>query len=391
MLTYLVSYDIQEVPSGPRESCPPIETLEKNLQDTIATIRKLFEQRPVWTRRALRNSLITHDERYCLRHAVPYVGYIFRSGPWRDAIVKFGHDPRTSPEYRKYQTIMFRLLAREAEVARDGAGGRRHTVPRPAEAGPETPGTSTSHLFTGQPPLPLDGKLWMICDITDPLLCSVLFPPGPPPGFLRSKCDILVDGWYGNGTLAKAKAIMRAKVQTLMAENRATDDAEFDRIVAFPDYANTEEDLAKFTLDSATASSREMQLATEVRGHIKGAPGWRGAVSTGIRDVQAEEAGAIETTETPEETPPVIAADGRKIKTEDEDIIVAEQYAEISEGEEEAREREEMMEGTASAAAAAITSAHEAHDADVAEEVEELDDEDEDEDENEDNVDEEEY
>ncbi|KAJ9316621.1 hypothetical protein DTO271D3_3128 [Paecilomyces variotii] len=382
VLTYLVTYDIQEVPTGPRESCPPIETLEKNLQDTIATVKKLFEERPLWTRRALRNLLPTHDERYCLRHAVPYVGYIFRSGPWRDAIVKFGHDPRTSPEYRQYQTIMFRLLAREAEVARDGGGGggRRHTLPRPAEAGPDAPGTSTSHLFTGQPPLPLDGKLWMICDITDPLLRSILFPPGPPPGFLRSTCDILIDGWYGNGTLAKAKTIMRAKVQTLMAENRATDDAEFERIVAFPDHAATEADLANFTLDPATASSRETQLATEVRGHIKGSPNWRGGISTGKGGTRPQDVGTAETTETPEaeDTPSVVAADGTKIKVEDEDIITDQFAADISEGEEEAREREEMMmEETASAAAAAIESAQ-GDEEEVDEEIEELDDEEDD-------------
>ncbi|GAD92040.1 RNA polymerase III transcription factor subunit, putative [Paecilomyces variotii No. 5] len=387
VLTYLVTYDAEEVPSGPRESCPPVETLEPNLQDTIATIKKFFEQRPLWTRRALRNLLTTHDQRYCLRHAVPYVGYIFRSGPWRDAIVKFGHDPRSSPEYRQYQTIMFKLLAREAEVARDG-GGRRHTLPRPAEAGSDAPGTSTSHLFTGQPPLPLDGKLWMVCDITDPLLRSMLFPPGPPPGFLRSTCDTFIDGWYGNGTMAKVKIIMRAKLQTLVAENRAVDDAEFDRIVAFPDHAVTEQDLAGFTLDSATASPREMQLATEIRGYIKSAPDWWGNVSTGKRQTKSQDVGTAETTETPEDTPSVVAADGKKIKVEDEDIITNQFVMELSEGEEEEREREEMMEETASAAAAAIESGQGDEEAD--EEMEESDyDDDDDENENED--DDEEY
>ncbi|KAL1850289.1 tau 95 subunit of transcription factor TFIIIC [Paecilomyces lecythidis] len=390
VLTYLVTYDTEEVPSGPRESCPPIETLEPNLQHTIATVKKLFEERPLWTRRAIRNILTTHDERYCLRHAVPYIGYIFRSGPWRDAIVKFGHDPRSSPEYRQYQTIMFRLFAREAEVARDGGGGggRRHTLPRPAEAGPDAPGMSTSHLFTGEPPLPLDGKLWMVCDITDSLLRSMLFPPGPPPGFLRSTCDILIDGWYGNGTMAKAKTIMRAKVQTLMAENRATDDSEFDRIVAFPDHAAAEQDLAGFTLDSATASSREMQLATEVRGHIRSSPNWWGNVSAGKRQTQPQDEGTAETTETPEDTPSVLAADGTKIKVEDEDIITNQFAMEISEGEEEEREREELMEATASAAAAAIESAQGDEEADEEREEPDYDDDDDnDDDEDEDNED----
>lgn len=354
VFTHLVPYDIPVVPSKPRDNCPPIETLDKTLQETIAALEALFEQRPAWTRRGLRNNLKTVDQRYCLRHAVAYVGYIFRSGPWRDAIVKFGHDPRTSPNYRIYQTFMFRILPREPEVARDGGGGRRHTLPRPPEASIDTsaPGAGTSHLFTGQPPLPRDGKMWMICDITDPLLRRILFPADPPPpNFLRSTCDIICDGWYGNGTLAKAKTIMRAKIQTLLQEGRAPDDSEFVRILAFPDHAAVDDNsMADFMLDPETATSREMQLAAEVRSTIKGAPSWRGVVSAGM---DREHVRALETVEAgpPIEGPPV--SDGKKVKWEDDPE--AEKYAEIvSEGEEEAREREEMMEEVAAAAAEAV-------------------------------------
>ncbi|KAL2010703.1 hypothetical protein VTN00DRAFT_6510 [Thermoascus crustaceus] len=400
VFTHLVPYDIPVVPSKPRDNCPPIETLERTLQETIAAVEALFAQRPAWTRRGLRNNLKTVDQRYCLRHAVAYVGYIFRSGPWRDAIIKFGHDPRTSPDYRVYQTFMFRILPREPEVARDGGGGRRHTLPRPAEASIDTsvPGeVGTSHVFTGQPPLPRDGRMWMVCDITDPILRRILFPEGgqpelghthtnpPPPNFLRSTCDIICDGWYGNGTLAKAKTIMRAKIQTLLQEDRPADDAEFVRILAFPDHAAVDDNsMQDFTLDPETATSREMQLATEVRATIKGAPSWRGMVSAGM---DREHVRALETVESgpPIEGPPV--SDGKRVKWEEDPA--AEKYAEIvSEGEEEAREREEMMEEAAAAAAEAVEArvrereeaANEEEEAEDVERSEEDEDEDEDED-----------
>lgn len=125
--------------------------------------------------------------------------------------------------------------------------------------------------------------MWMFCDITDPLLRSVLFPPpthpnsdsdSPPPGFLREICDPISDGWFGTGTLAKAKTLMRAKIGALI-ENRISNDVEFSRVLAFPEHvdeANLNEDLARrFSLEGEGVSSREMQLATDIRAVIRGA------------------------------------------------------------------------------------------------------------------------
>lgn len=213
---------------------------------------------------------------------------------------------------------MFRILPRDPEVARDG--GRRHAVPR----GPEVAGidplaaasstttttapdgsvstttpvsTSTSHIFTGQPPLPRDGRMWMFCDITDPCLRSLLFSTNtpststptsdvvdePPPNFLRQTCETITDGWYGSGTLAKTKTIMRAKIHALATQDAPTDDAaEFTRIIeSFPDHvddSNSAAGIAAFSLDTEVASSREIQLASDIRAAVKAAVSWRGMV-----------------------------------------------------------------------------------------------------------------
>ncbi|PTU21137.1 hypothetical protein P175DRAFT_0523961 [Aspergillus ochraceoroseus IBT 24754] len=358
VLTYLVPSDIARVPSQPRDNCPPISTLDPTLQETITAVRALFETRPAWTRRGLRNSLKTLEQRYALRHAVPYVGYIFRSGPWRDAIIKFGHDPRSDPSSRIYQTTMFRILPREAELARDGAGagtgtGRRHTtVARPHEQAPPEPTTATptptptptSHIFTGQPPLALDGRMWMFCDITDPLLHGILFPSSSSSAaaggfFLRPTCDIASDGWFGSGTLAKAKAVMRAKIQALF-EGRVPDDGEYAKILTMPDHASPDSSMAGFWLDAGEASTRELQLASEVRSTIKGTVTWREQAAaaaagqlqggtgtgtgTGAASASASSGTAME------------KGKGRQqIRFEDEDG---------EEGEEEGLEREEILE-----------------------------------------------
>jgi general transcription factor 3C polypeptide 5 (transcription factor C subunit 1) len=249
------------------------------MRQTIQILQSLYEKQPAWTRRGLRNNLTTDEHRTNLRHAIPYIGYIFRSGPWRDAIIKLGVDPRTSPDYRHYQTFMFRLLAREAEVARDGAGGRRGTIPRPydmrAVDKEESFPVSEGHKFTGHLPFSQDGRIWMIGDITDPQLRADLYPENPEPGFLRETCEIHTDGWFGNGTIAKAKTIMRSKIQAMM-DGREPDEADYVRILQFPAHAASETDFSTiFTLDVDTASSKEISLATEVRSAIRSSPIWR--------------------------------------------------------------------------------------------------------------------
>ncbi|RJE17690.1 Transcription factor, partial [Aspergillus sclerotialis] len=280
VLTYLLRYD-DEVPTKPRDACPPIPTLEKPIQETIAFLQGLFEKQPIWTRRAIRNHIKNPEYLTALRYAVPYVGFIFRSGPWRDAIIKFGVDPRTSPNYRIYQTFMFKILPQEPAVARDGGGGRRHNLPRPSmEMMPEQHEINT-HIFTATLPLPRDGRIWMARDIADPQLHSILFPgpdpDNPPPDFIRDTCEIVTDGWFGNGTVAKVKTIMRAKIQTLI-EGRVPDDAEYENVANLPNHAPTVADVSRlFTFDPKKVSNKELLLATEIRSAIKWSPGWRGA------------------------------------------------------------------------------------------------------------------
>jgi general transcription factor 3C polypeptide 5 (transcription factor C subunit 1) len=261
-----------------------------------------------------------------------------RSGPWRDAIIKFGHDPRTSPSYRFYQTAMFRLLPRDADVARDGYGGRRHAVPRLGhEAETTTSDLRTdTHIFTGQLPLPLDGRMWMFCDITDSLLRSIVFPEPQPEDFIRETCDIVSDGWFGSGTLAKLKLVMRHKILSLI-EDQVPDETAFARILQFPDYATPENVNTAFTLDASVVSNRELTMATELRAMIKGTVSWRDAVGQG-QGPEESRAGT-----TPKRAGKIGgggAAAGRRVQWRDT------AGEDESEGEEEAIEKQEILEAT---------------------------------------------
>ncbi|KAJ5517748.1 Transcription factor IIIC, subunit 5 [Penicillium expansum] len=349
VLTHLVPYDIPKVPSEPRADMLPISALDAGMLRTIATLNALYEKQPAWTRRGLRNNLTTDEDRLNLRHAIPYVGYIFRSGPWRDAIIKLGVDPRTSPEYRHYQTFMFRLLAREAELARDGGGGRRHNVPRPSDQrtgeDENANGPSTGHIFTGKQPFAQDGRIWMIGEIQDAQLQADLYPPDAGPGFLRSECDIVTDGWFGNGTLAKAKIVMRHKIQALM-EGREPVDEDYTKIMQLPAHARSEADFPLFTLDPDVATQKEISLATEVRAIIRGSPVWRnlsanaGLVKREVGEGRGKAKGKQ-------------ALKGKNVEPEPEPEPEPEKGDEESEGEEEEIQRREMLAAQVADAAAA--------------------------------------
>lgn len=74
---------------------------------------------------------------------------------------------------------------------------------------------------------------------------------------------------------------MRAKILAL-TENRTTDDeAEFGRILAFPDHVdeqNLNEEILQFSCEGEGVGSREMQMATDIRAAIRGAASWRAVV-----------------------------------------------------------------------------------------------------------------
>jgi len=180
-----VPYNISTIPTGPTSDLPAFETLDPAFRRLVEQARSLFEQRPIWTRRALRNNLSVADwdkvGTSTAKYVYQYVGYMYGSGPWRDAIVRFGVDPRTDPSYGIYQTMMF-MLENEPADNRMNKLGESRTKQDSSRAAKAM--IRNSHLFDGNN-VSLDGKVWQICDITDPLLKSVLSTAN-----LRDTCHV---------------------------------------------------------------------------------------------------------------------------------------------------------------------------------------------------------
>ncbi|KAJ4863993.1 RNA polymerase III transcription factor (TF)IIIC subunit domain-containing protein [Trichoderma breve] len=198
-------------PTGPQ--IPPDMT-DPRMVEVIAQLEEAFEDRPVWTRRSLLNHLAGKLRNWNeLKKYLNYAAYQFKGGPWRDGVVPYGIDPRTDPKYRIYQTLMFKLpKQKRARKDQTWQSLRRVQMGRTKEFVQEL---SASHMFDGET-YHTDGKVWQVCDITDPLLRELL-----DNAEVRSTWDVS-SGWYHGGLWAKVKAIMKTKLVAIQFGRQLT-------------------------------------------------------------------------------------------------------------------------------------------------------------------------
>lgn len=240
-LVAAVEPDVEEVPQGPPPGLSRQHSFGNYLEEAVTAIRNLLEKRPLITRRVAMNYIPQFSDSV-FKEATQWVGYSFRAGPWRDSLVKYGVDPRKDPKYRKYQTLMFQLDRRAAAEASTDR---------------QLPEGWQSHIFDGEN-ITASGKTWQICDVTDPVLTSIFDTEA-----IQTECDVHQFGWYYNGTLCKARAIMRDKMEFLF-RGAEPPNAEYEKLAKMPD-SITRDKLSDTYLEGSEAGSKSTMLAIEVR------------------------------------------------------------------------------------------------------------------------------
>lgn len=185
----------------------------------IIAARELITKRPIYTRRAMFNSLSRPDlikvGQNATKHIQQYIGYMFEGGPWGAAIIRFGVDPRKNSKYRIYQTLVFQL---ETEPVGAMHGRKDNQTRRDMEIVKNMGEQADSHIFDGKK-VYTEGKMWQLCDITDPLLAQLIATKE-----LRDRCHLWYDGWYHNASLARVRAIMRKKMMMIQKGETVSDD-----------------------------------------------------------------------------------------------------------------------------------------------------------------------
>jgi len=221
-----MTFDDEKVPTARPPELLAEEHLEAGWQHAIKELRALLEERPIATKRMIRNTFNAKKIRdYHLKAAFAYCGYVFTKGPWRDAIVKYGLDPRKDPKYRKYQILMFKLN----ESGATWLNNKSYWKKTAQHVQPGVLGTD-DHTFNGKTIGVIEGKQWQLCDISDPLIRRILDTPN-----LRPNCD-LSDGWYLNGTCAKASVIMKDKLMRIKdPDKEPLPDSFYEFILTLPE------------------------------------------------------------------------------------------------------------------------------------------------------------
>lgn len=118
-----------------------------------------------------------------------------------------------------------------------------------------------------------NGNCWQICDITDPLLQSIISDVQYRPELFWD------DGFFWNGTMAKLEVFMQDKL-TVIRDGGIPDDQDYRRLLAFPDryISPNKRDYTRYGLEFGSSYTvKEVFLrcqllkrakATEIRGTI---------------------------------------------------------------------------------------------------------------------------
>ncbi|PKS05306.1 hypothetical protein jhhlp_008679 [Lomentospora prolificans] len=210
---------------------PPAPNRLPNLLDpltaeVITAVEEAFEARPIWTRRSLLNYLGPRLKNWGpLKRFLGYAAYQFKGGPWRDALMPYGLDPRSDPKYRIYQTLSFKLPSiKNANKNAKKKSWKNFRRARDADPYKFEEDTAESHIFNGDTYYS-NGKVWQVCDITDPTL-SRMFTEAS----IRPTCDVESSGWYHQGLWGKAKAVMKCKLVAVLF-NRTLAPNAFDHLL----------------------------------------------------------------------------------------------------------------------------------------------------------------
>lgn len=219
--TIIVDFGQGEVPHQPalplranlaklRETPPAVNTMEFALEACVRWLETMFELKPIWTRKHLED-VVPRDLKRVIKQALPYVSFIYKSGPWRFCNVKFGVNPKTDRRFWQYQSEYFRIPG--MRFGRRGAGGR--VVPptlTPLEI------AISSNLFFDGVTLP-DTITYQVGDLLDADIQGLLAKAQRTMAdqFLREKPDFQ-DGWLNKQTMECIRRIIRYKLLRLVRD-----------------------------------------------------------------------------------------------------------------------------------------------------------------------------
>ncbi|KAK0544262.1 tau 95 subunit of transcription factor TFIIIC [Tilletia horrida] len=241
---------------------------------TLEKIRKLFDERPIWSKLALINQFGPNEpfNLFNSKFYLPHVSYIIYDGPFRDSMVRYGYNPRREPESRLTNTSVNKLVTTrkkkallqappetpqapqavdEDEEDQDGdedgdvemddvtgsAARRRPPIEQNALNASDTPQPDipsddpkrTTHIFDGTSNPALTAMVnYSLIDIVDPLVQKYIYVEGKVN--IRSSLDMKT-GWYTRLAFERMKAAVSVRVKVARFESRLATAEEVEAAV----------------------------------------------------------------------------------------------------------------------------------------------------------------
>jgi general transcription factor 3C polypeptide 5 (transcription factor C subunit 1) len=215
-----VNFKDKEIPTRPLESAVKLSK-HRNLEERIERVRQLFEERPIWTKAAIRYNTGLTDEH--TKIILPVVAYYFINGPWRISWVKFGYDPRKDPTARIYQTLDYRIRTAESTKLKVSAK-RSYAGKTSLFLGPtHVKKMSLKHDMSAKPKLEMDERYYVLRPLTIPparqmfyQLCDLILPEIQEMISNLSKSSSglchLKNGWLPDGFIETSRKVVNDHV-----------------------------------------------------------------------------------------------------------------------------------------------------------------------------------
>ncbi|KAK6464141.1 transcription factor [Scheffersomyces coipomensis] len=253
LYTKMIDYHTNDVPDKPAPELIenytqltsknyPVTSPEYLLLACINWVKEVFDLKPIWLRKQLEDIVPDNLKRF-IKQALPYVTFIYKSGPWRFCNVKFGVDPKSDKSFWIYQSEYFRIPNLKFIFPKENS---RRIVPNTIiEANRKNKNSSnkeievSEYLFFNGVTLPAT-VTYQIGDILDLDITTIIENHRKYFGrdFLREVPDFQ-DGWFNRQTMEVVRRIVRYKLNRIVKEE-ATDQNKIYKIIN-TDYTSNED------------------------------------------------------------------------------------------------------------------------------------------------------
>ncbi|SJM87533.1 probable Transcription factor tau 95 kDa subunit [Zygosaccharomyces bailii] len=183
----------------------------ESLLECVEILKRLFEERSVWVKRHL-DGIVPKNIYHTIKVALALVSYRFTTGPWRNTYIRLGVDPRSSPEYAKYQTEYFKI---ERKMLKSPVASKNIPRPPPPVFESDAPGDIDSRFKFNGRQIP-----WYF------MLQIDLLTDEPNIGEVFDKAQFLpqaneLTGWFDELDLAKIRRIVKYELGCMVQGNFA--------------------------------------------------------------------------------------------------------------------------------------------------------------------------